>query len=178
LKRSAHLVRDFKQLAAGPDSEPAALLDVPSLCEQLLNSESRALAAAGLRVTRELAPHAPLVTRHHALVEVLRALLNNVCIHAKATELTLRGRGEAGGYRIDCVDNGVGIHAQPASRVFEPFFSTRFGQGGSGLGLTVALHRTRALLGGDLTVQSHPGEGCRFQLQLPPLAPGESQAPD
>lgn len=171
LKRSANLVRDFKQLAVGPDSEPAAPLDVPALCEQLLKSESRALAAAGLRVTTDLAPHAPLVTRHHALVEVLRALLDNVRVHAKATELMLHGRSDLGGYRIDCVDNGVGIHTQPASRVFEPFFSSRFGQGGSGLGLSVALHRARALLGGDITVQSRPGEGCRFQLQLPLLAP-------
>lgn len=178
LKRAANLVRDFKQLAVGPESEPTSPLDLPSLCEQLLRSESRALAAAGLRITTDLAPHEPIVTRHHALIEVLRALLDNVRVHAKATELLLRGRSELGGYRIDCVDNGVGIHVRPASRVFEPFFSTRLGQGGSGLGLSVALHRARALLGGDISVHSRPGEGCRFQLQLPPMAPAGSAARD
>lgn len=55
--------------------------------------------------------------------------------------------------------------------MFDPFFSTRFGQGGSGLGLSVALHRARALLGGELTVESSPGAGCRFQLSLPLAGP-------
>lgn len=171
LQRSARLVRNFKELASDPASEPPEPVDVGALCRQLLHSESGALAAAGLQVQADLAPLPALRSRPHALMEVLRALLENVVVHAHATQLSVQGVLEAGGYRIDWQDNGRGIQFAPPSRVFDPFVSTRFGQGGSGLGLSVALHRTRVLLGGDLTAENVAGAGARFRLTLPLTAP-------
>ena len=173
LLRAARLVRDFKELATTPESEPVELLDVPTLCDQLLRSEHSTVQRTGLHVTLAMQPHPPLPSRQHALVEVLRSLLDNVVVHAGANRLSVRGGCDAGWYRIDWEDDGQGIEVQPPTRVFDPFFSTRFGQGGSGLGLSVALHRARVLLGGELTVDSRPGEGCRFQLKLPLAGPAE-----
>lgn len=171
LQRAARLVRNFKELASDPASEPPEPVEVPALCRQLLTSERSALATAGLQVHAELAPAPALNSRPHTLLEVLRSLLENVLVHANATELRVCGARDGATYRIDWQDNGRGIQLDPPSRVFDPFVSTRFGQGGSGLGLSVALHRTRALLGGDLTVENLPGGGARFRLTLPLAAP-------
>lgn len=171
LQRAARLVRNFKELAADPGSEPPEPIDVTALCRQLLNSERSAMAAAGVQVHADLAPAPALTSRPHTLLEVLRSLLENVLVHANATQLRVRGVLDAAGYRIDWQDDGRGIQLDPPSRVFDPFVSTRFGHGGSGLGLSVALHRTRALLGGDLTVENLPGAGACFRLTLPLAAP-------
>jgi signal transduction histidine kinase len=50
--------------------------------------------------------------------------------------------------------------------IFDPFFTTRLGQGGSGLGLSVSHHLAVAVLGGDLTAASQPGEGCTMTLRF------------
>jgi signal transduction histidine kinase len=63
-------------------------------------------------------------------------------------------------------DNGCGIPEADLARVFDPFFSTKQAQGGTGLGLYVC----RSIVtecGGEITVQSQPGQGTTFQFTLP-----------
>jgi signal transduction histidine kinase len=67
-------------------------------------------------------------------------------------------------------DSGIGIPTEAQALIFEEFrqldgTSTRK-YGGSGLGLTLA-RRFARLLGGDITVQSHDGEGTTFIVDLP-----------
>jgi signal transduction histidine kinase len=57
--------------------------------------------------------------------------------------------------------------AADVARAFEPFFSTTFGQGGSGLGLFVAHSLVSGMLGGSLALESRPGEGTVARLELP-----------
>jgi signal transduction histidine kinase len=64
-------------------------------------------------------------------------------------------------------DNGPGLSPDEAVKVFDQFERLgRSGDGGSGLGLYISRKLARAM-GGDLTVDSAPGEGARFTLQLP-----------
>lgn len=53
----------------------------------------------------------------------------------------------------------------------DPFFTTKLGQGGSGLGLHIAYTLTTGLLGGRIDVQSAPGQGTVFMIELPRVAP-------
>jgi len=175
LQRAALLVEDFKGLASQPDSEAPEAIDPAELCLSLLQSQRGPLQRAGLVVETALQPAPGLLSRRHALLEVLRALLDNVLVHAAAARLQVRGAIEGAHYRIDWTDDGRGIAVEPPERVFDPFYSTRFGQGGSGLGLSVALHRARVLLGGELQLQSQPGQGCRFLLSLPLAGPDADQ---
>ncbi len=175
LQRAALLVEDFKGLASQPESEAPEPLDPSELCQVLLHSQQSRLRQAGLVVETALQPAPGLLSRRHALLEVLRALLDNVLVHAAAARLEVRGAIDGAHYRINWIDDGRGIAVEPPERVFDPFYSTRFGQGGSGLGLSVALHRARVLLGGELQVQSQPGQGCRFLLSLPLAGPDANQ---
>ena len=63
-------------------------------------------------------------------------------------------------------DNGTGIADDVASRIFDPFFSTREGIQGAGLGLSIAADVARRI-GGDLTVDSEFGEYAEFTMTLP-----------
>jgi two-component system, NtrC family, sensor histidine kinase HydH len=65
---------------------------------------------------------------------------------------------------IRVTDTGAGIAEQQIHKVLEPYFSTK--KGGTGLGLPT-VHRVAEEHGGTLTVQSEPGKGTQFSLQLP-----------
>ena len=68
-------------------------------------------------------------------------------------------------------DDGTGIAASHLARVFEPFFTTRPGHGGSGLGISISHHIVTAVLGGRIAVSSPPGSGALFQWVLHQVAP-------
>lgn len=68
--------------------------------------------------------------------------------------------------RLSVTDQGTGMSGQVMERLFEPFFTTRSPQSGTGLGLAV-VHGVVAELGGAIDVQSAPGQGARFTLHLP-----------
>lgn len=75
-------------------------------------------------------------------------------------------QAQPGRVRLSFSDSGVGMDEAVRSRIFEPFFTTRANGQGSGLGLAVASDVV-TLSGGSLGVDSAPGRGTTFQLELP-----------
>jgi signal transduction histidine kinase len=81
---------------------------------------------------------------------------------AKSIEAPLRMRGER--VRIMIVDNGSGMDAKTQARLFEPFFTTK--KRGTGLGLSI-VRQIIDLHGGSIEVESEPGKGTTFRVELP-----------
>ena len=82
------------------------------------------------------------------------------------TETSTEATTGAGQIRISIKDNGVGISPENMSHLFEPFFTTK--AAGTGLGLVI----TRRIIqehGGSIGVESRPGHGTTFTVQLPLL---------
>ncbi len=104
----------------------------------------------------------------------LEQLLLNLVINARdaifadsgagTIEVALqRGEGEV---QLSVADNGSGIDDATLQHLFEPFFSTKPQEKGSGLGLAAVLAIAQRH-DGDITVRSKPGEGATFRLLLP-----------
>lgn len=104
-----------------------------------------------------------------AALIVLTHLADNAMQHG-ATGLTIAARSDEGTLHLRVADNGTGIAAGNRARVFEPFFTTRREQGGTGLGLEIA----RAMLqahGGSIALA--PSEqGAAFDIVVPLRGPG------
>ena len=81
--------------------------------------------------------------------------------------VTVRTAPGPGGVRLSVADTGTGMPPEVAAKVFEPFFTTKGVGQGSGLGLAVVWGIAETL-GGRVGVESAPGRGSRFDLDLPP----------
>lgn len=74
-----------------------------------------------------------------------------------------RGEIDSGCFWV--ADTGAGISAETATRIFEPFYTTK-GKSGTGLGLS-ASHGIVSRHNGEILVVSEPGEGTRYEVRLP-----------
>jgi signal transduction histidine kinase len=73
-------------------------------------------------------------------------------------------------------DDGCGMSLDVRRRAFDPFFTTRRDQGGTGLGLHIVYSIVTSRLGGHLELDSEPGKGTRVRIILPRTAPLEQAA--
>jgi signal transduction histidine kinase len=79
----------------------------------------------------------------------------------------LEVKPEQGTVRVKIKDNGPGMDSGVRKRVFEPFYTTKSGEGGTGLGLSVSYFIITDNHNGSMSVESEPGKGARFIIQLP-----------
>jgi len=168
-QRIARIVKDLSILGrADPRRSRVRLCDVVSDALRWIPGSVATLAS--VRVEHRDAPE----------VEVSAALLEQVIVRlvtnaARATipgtrgEIVIRtGPGAKGMARLEVADHGVGIEPAVMDRLFEPFFTTRPAgdERGTGLGLAVS-HAVVTAHGGSLSVDSTPGKGSTFRIELP-----------
>lgn len=121
---------------------------------------------AGIELVDYLASDLPMVLLDR---EAFHGALLNLVLNAQQAmpnggQLVLRTFPVVDGVALDLIDNGCGMDADTREHVFEAFYSTK--PGGSGLGLPTARKIIEAH-GGRIGVESEPGRGTRFTLQLP-----------
>ncbi len=101
------------------------------------------------------------------LAQVWINLLDNaVDAIGSSGEISIRTRREDEQTVVEIVDNGPGIAPENISRIFEPFFTTKGVGSGKGLGLTISQGIVGDRHGGEIEVESKPGE-TRFIVRLP-----------
>ena len=121
-------------------------------------------------ITLALARDLPAIQGNPAELEqvILNLVLNALdAVEANAGKIVLRTRSKDDDWVIlEVTDNGGGIDADNINKLFEPFFTTKpLGQG-IGIGLSTCYHILQAH-GGEITVDSAPGEGAVFTATLP-----------
>ena len=166
--RAAAIVRDVRGLAhAGGRERQAA--DLNQLLEGVLR-----IAAPQLRgratLEKEFGDVPPVWGAPQELQQVFLNLVLNA-LQALGESGTIRiATGKQGEFVFARVeDDGCGIEPEIRERIFDPFFTTKpVGEGtGLGLGITYGIIRNH---GGDISVESEPGRGTRFRVQLPVAA--------
>jgi signal transduction histidine kinase len=102
-----------------------------------------------------------------AVIQILVNLIGNAIRHSpEGGKVTLAFARTAGTASVTITDEGPGIDPADHQRIFERFQRADQKQGGTGLGLAISRRLARSM-GGDVTVESAPGEGARFTLTLP-----------
>jgi signal transduction histidine kinase len=157
-------------------SRPTALkLDV--LLPTIANEQAPSAQAAAMQI-RTISTQIEITADEHLLRRVIHNLLSNALRHSHGTKILLAARRRELRTEICIIDNGVGVEASEAGRVFDDFYQGSDGTtsaGGFGLGLASA-KRMAALLGGTLELDPRWQRGCAFVLSLPNKTEKESTA--
>ena len=157
-------VVEDEQFAPAPDR--IDLADIARRAAGILGVRAR---ERGIEVT---APPegtaAPAIGEFRRVLQVLLNLLGNAIRYSpKGSHVELRTELAGARARVTVADEGEGLSAAQQARLFDKFERLgRQGDGGSGLGLYISRRLARAM-GGDLMVDSAPGAGSRFTLDLP-----------
>lgn len=113
----------------------------------------------------------PAVAEFRRVLQVLLNLIGNALRYSPdGSTIRILLSDSEGNARVTVADEGPGLDPSQQERVFEKFERLgRSGDGGSGLGLYISRRLARAM-GGELSVESVPGQGARFTLQVPTRA--------
>lgn len=141
LERASGLVRSFKQVAVDQASEQRRQIDLARYLEEILLSLKPSLKHARVEVRLECARGILLETYPGALYQIVANLVLNAVRHAypdgAGGVVTIRASVEEEVLHLTVSDDGCGMEEGIRAHVFEPFFTTRREQGGSGLGLHI-----------------------------------------
>ena len=181
LNRAAELIQSFKQVAADRNYSDQRTFDLGDLTEQVVMSLRPGLRKHNLTLNVDCQPNLIMNSYPGPYGQVLTNLFLNSVAHAfpdgKRGEVDIQVR-ESGKDNVEIIfsDNGCGMSLDVRRRAFDPFFTTRRDQGGTGLGLHIVYSIVTNRLGGRLDLDSEPGGGTRIQIILPRLAPLELAA--
>jgi two-component system sensor histidine kinase FlrB len=164
LRHLEHLIQDMLMFVKGETAgqESISVTALLSELQQVIEPQLR----DNLRLEIiDLSDGTTLLGSRKALTGALINLLENA-MQACRNSGVIRLSGEKFDSRLvlSVADNGPGIEPAIQERLFEPFFTTR--TDGTGLGLAIVRGVAEAH-GGDIRVESTPGQGCKFILSLP-----------
>ncbi|MES2257193.1 MAG: GAF domain-containing sensor histidine kinase [Pseudomonadota bacterium] len=176
LGQANELVGSFKQVAADESSAYRRTFRLDEAVSEVVVNLAPALHNTGHRIDCAIPADIEFDSYPGPLCQVLSNLLGNALLHAfdgreRGTVRIAAALAGNGQVRLSVHDDGVGIPQNNLKRVFDPFFTTRLGHGGSGLGLHIAYRLVSATLHGSIEASSAPGDGACFTLLLPLVAP-------
>nr|WP_315251801.1 HAMP domain-containing sensor histidine kinase [uncultured Duganella sp.] len=175
LQRAAELVSSFKQVAADRASSQRRRFMLHQVAHETQLTLHPMLKRANCQVVVDVPETLQMDSFPGPLGQVIANLIENAVKHGLDTGggvITLSARpAGADMVTISVSDRGKGIAAELHQHVFEPFYTTRLGQGGSGLGLHIAHNIVYQILGGSMELTSAAGHGARFDLTVPLSAP-------
>jgi PAS domain S-box-containing protein len=181
LNRAAELIQSFKQVAADRNYSDQRAFDLGDLTEQVVMSLRPGLRKHNLTLNVECQPNLTMNSYPGPYGQVLTNLFLNSVAHAfpngRSGTVDIKVR-ESGKDNVEILfsDNGIGMSLDVRRRAFDPFFTTRRDQGGTGLGLHIVYSIVTNRLGGRLDLDSQPGGGTQIQIILPRVAPIEQAA--
>jgi signal transduction histidine kinase len=172
LRRAANLVQSFKRTSIDQASEQVRDFAVKELIDDVLFSLHSLLKRLPVTIEVSCPDDLHLAGVPGLLNQVLTNLVINAVQHAydgvaRQGKMVIDAVLEGGHVRIVFADDGIGMSADQLARIFEPFYTTKRGNGGSGLGLYLCYEIVTARLGGTIRCESQPGAGCRFVIHFP-----------
>lgn len=173
--RSAKLISDFKQVAVDQSSSRRREFDLRNTVEEVMSTLLPMLKRTAHEVQIQVPEKLLLDSFPGAIEQIITNLITNSLTHGlehkEQGHISISAKLENESVVIDYADDGKGMDAETLAHLFDPFYTTKLGQGGSGLGLYIVYNLVTGVLGGKIQVNSSINGGARFVLSLPLSAP-------
>jgi PAS domain S-box-containing protein len=171
LMRAADLIQSFKKVAVDQSSQERRIFNLKRYIDEVLLSLRPKLKKTTHTITINCPDDLSLDSYPGAFSQVLTNLVMNSLIHGfenmENGRIGMDIHAENGMLHLRYSDNGKGIPKEFIQKVFDPFFTTRRGTGGSGLGLHILYNLVTQTLGGRVLCSSEPGVETVFTIVCP-----------
>jgi signal transduction histidine kinase/PAS domain-containing protein len=177
LQRSATLISTFKQVSVDQTSDMRRRFLLRQYIGEVVDSLSPTIRGRNIRIEIE-GDEVEIDGYPGAIAQVATNLVMNALSHAfpdqeaKGTiRISVAKLGDES-VRITYRDNGVGMNDEVLRKVFDPFITTKRGQGGTGLGMTIVHNLVLDRLGGTIDIRSQANDGVKIEIVVPVVSPG------
>jgi signal transduction histidine kinase/HAMP domain-containing protein len=178
LQRAGELIQSFKQVAVDRSHAERRVFDLRESTDQIIVSLRPGLKSTPVTLAVTIPENITMDSYPGPYGQVLTNLVLNAVAHGfadgRSGTIVIRARQpDTHHVEITFMDDGAGMNEDVQRRVFDPFFTTRRSQGGTGLGLHIVYNLVTRQLGGRIILQSAPGTGTTFKITLPIREPAE-----
>src|SRR3974390_1586246 len=175
LHRAGELIQSFKQVAVDRSHAERRQFSLSEATDQIIASLKPVLKRSPITLSVDV-PEGLIIDGYPGSYgQILTNLFLNAANHAfaggraGAISISARPRG-ADDVEIIFADNGAGMTPDVQRQAFDPFFTTRRNEGGTGLGLHIVYNIVTQQLGGRLMPPCRPGQGTTFRIIMPRAA--------
>ena len=173
LNRASELIASFKQIAVDQASEAIRTINLKSYLQEIITSLKPKLKKAQHTININCPDNIEMRVPAGAISQIFTNFLLNSVIHGfdqlerGIIDIDITDLGEM----VDIVykDNGHGISQEQLDMLFEPFYTTKREQGGSGLGTNIAYNLVKQTLDGEIEAFSQPEQGLSYHIKIPKL---------
>lgn len=173
LQRASELIASFKQIAVDQASEANRQINIKDYLQEIVISLKPELKKANHCVNINCPDDLVIELPAGAVSQVFTNFIINSVIHGfvdiREGQINITVEDKVDLIEIEYSDNGKGVSEDELALLFEPFYTTRRDNGGSGLGTNIAYNLVKQTLKGEITATSKVGEGLTYRIKIPKI---------
>lgn len=169
LNRASKLIESFKNISVDQHSDEIRLFNLHDYLDEILFSIQSTLKKKHVEVLNKIAPDVMLESYPGSFFQIFTNLIANSILHAFEDDENNCIEINSEKDKPLCIhfkDNGKGIKKDEAKKIFDPFYTTARGNGGSGLGLSIIYNLISQKLGGTIDIIFDDSKGLHFSIDL------------
>jgi signal transduction histidine kinase len=175
LQRAGELIQSFKQVAVDRSHAERRQFSLSEATDQIIASLRPVLKRAPIALTIDV-PEGLMIDGYpgsygQILTNLFLNAVNHAFVNGRSGTISVSARPR--GYddvEIIFADDGAGMTPDVQRQAFDPFFTTRRNEGGTGLGLHIVYNLVTQQLGGRMMLESRVGQGTTFRIIMPRTA--------
>ncbi len=170
-KRAADLVQSFKQVAVDQSSNSVRDLNLYKYIQEIILSLKPTLKKVRHEIIIQCEQDINITTNAGAISQVLSNLILNSVKHGfegiEQGKIVINAVEKNNHIVLRYADDGIGLDKEAMKQLFEPFYTTKRGEGGSGLGTHLVYNLVTSALHGRVEAKSEPNKGLAYLIKFP-----------
>ncbi|MFT4928303.1 MAG: CheY-like chemotaxis protein [Phenylobacterium sp.] len=171
IDNASRILHSFKLVAVDQCSYDVMPFNLREYTDNILLSLKPKLKATSHKVVTTIPAIIQINSYPGAISQIITNLINNSLLHGYAQgvygQFTIDAAEDEGWIKLTYQDDGQGMSDQTLEKAFEPYYTTKTGKGGSGLGMGIIKKLVEEDLEGIIRVNSAPGEGVEVVVRFP-----------
>ena len=163
-------MKTFKNVAVNQSVEELSTFNLLVHVNEVITTLSAQLKKTNIKINVDIHSNIEINSFSGAYYHIISNMIMNCLKHAfpdQTGTIEISATQDLENIYIKFTDDGIGMDSQTIKKIFEPFYTTKRGEGGTGLGMYITYNIVTQRLAGNIEVTSKVGQGTCFNITLP-----------